>query len=77
MTDDLLTPSDQQFVDGWEPNEPFGASHQRQLKLILEALHEGETPPVPAAETRKAVDIILAIYESAKTGKRVTVGRAS
>jgi hypothetical protein len=28
---------------------------------------------VPAPEARKAVDIILAIYESAKTGKRVSV----
>jgi predicted dehydrogenase len=77
LTDDLLTPTDQMFVEGWAPDEPFGASHRRQLKLILEALRDGETPPVPASEARKAVDIILAIYESAKTGRRVSVPRAS
>ncbi len=75
LTDDLLTPSDRLFVEGWEPDEPFGASHRRQLKLILEALLEGETPPVPPTEARKAVDIILAIYESAKSGRRVVIPR--
>jgi UDP-N-acetyl-2-amino-2-deoxyglucuronate dehydrogenase len=75
LTDDLLTATDQAFVDGWVPDEPFGASHRRQLKLILEALREGETPPVPASEARKAVDVILAIYESARTGRRVSVPR--
>ncbi len=76
LTDDLLTPTDHLFVDGWDPDEPFGASHRRQLKLILEALAEGETPPVPPSEARKAVDIILAIYESAQSGRRVTIPRA-
>lgn len=75
LTDDLLADSDKEFVAGWEPDERFGAAHQRQLRLILEALQEGETPPVPASEARKAVDIILAIYESAKTGKRVPISR--
>jgi predicted dehydrogenase len=77
LSDELLTPTDAEFVEGWEPNEPFGQAHQRQLRLILEALREKETPPVPASEARKAVEIILAIYESAKTGKRVTIGRSS
>ncbi len=76
LTDELLTPSDRLFVEGWEPDEPFGASHRRQLKLILEALREGETPPVPPSEARKAVDIILAIYESATSGRRVAIPRA-
>ncbi len=75
LSDDLLTESDKVFVQGWDPNERFGIAHQRQLRLILEALQSGDTPPVPGAEARKAVDIILAIYESAKTGKRVSVAR--
>jgi predicted dehydrogenase len=74
LTDDLLTDSDKAFVEGWEPEERFGLAHQRQLRLILTALQDGETPPVPAPEARKAVDIILAIYESAKSGTRVAVG---
>jgi UDP-N-acetyl-2-amino-2-deoxyglucuronate dehydrogenase len=74
LTDDLLLPIDWEFVDGWHPDEPFGRAHLRQLKLILEALRAGETPPVPPAEARKAVDIILGIYESAKSGTRVSMG---
>jgi predicted dehydrogenase len=73
LTDDLLTDSDRAFVEGWKPGEPFGGAHQRQLRLIFDALRTGETPPVPGREARKAVDIILAIYESARTGKRVSV----
>ncbi len=74
LTDDLLTPMDRQFVEGWDPNEGFGIGHRRQLRLIFSSLRAGETPPVPGAEARKAVDIILAIYESAKSGTRVTLG---
>lgn len=74
LTDDVLTSSDQAFVTGWEPQEPFGGAHRRQLRLIVQALRDGETPPVPGQEARKAVDVILAIYESARTGNRVTIG---
>ncbi len=73
LTDGILTPGDLAFVEGWTPDEPFGPSHRRQLKLIIEALHDGETPPVPAREARKAVDVILAIYESAKHGRRINL----
>lgn len=73
LTDELLTESDREFVAGWTPDESFGGAHHRQLKLIFQALANGDTPPVPGREARKAVDIILAIYESAKTGKRVSV----
>jgi predicted dehydrogenase len=30
-------------------------------------------PPVPGREARKAVEIVLAIYRSARTGQRVTL----
>lgn len=71
LTDDILTPGDHAFVNGWTPDEPFGAAHLRQLRLIIDSIMNGETPPVPAREARKAVDIILSIYESAKQGKRM------
>lgn len=73
LTDDILTPGDLAFVQGWTPGEPFGMSHRRQLTLIIDAMRAGETPPIPAREARKAVDVILAIYESAKNGKRVDI----
>ena len=73
LSDDLLTPADRAFVKGWSADEPFGASHRRQLTLIVDALRNGDTPPIPPQEARKAVDLILAIYESAKTGKRINL----
>ena len=73
LTDDLLLPIDREFSDGWAPDEPFGAAHRRQISLILDALAVGDVPPVPPREARKAVDIILGIYDSAKSGQRVAI----
>lgn len=73
LSDDLLTEADHQLVDGWEATEPFGAAHGRQLAAILRSLDQGEAPFVPGSEARKAVDIILGIYESARTGHAVQI----
>ena len=74
LSDDLLTDADRRLLDGWEPDEGFSAGHHRQLREIVRALQEGGVAPVPGEEARKAVDIILGIYESARTGTRVTLG---
>lgn len=71
LTDDLLTDADKALVAGWEPNEHFGAAHRRQLRHIFDAIADGSEPPIPGREARKPVDVILGIYESARTGKRV------
>ncbi|AEJ60912.1 oxidoreductase domain protein [Spirochaeta thermophila DSM 6578] len=47
--------------------------HVRQFQAFVDALREGREPPVDGYEARKAVAIILAIYESAKTGRKVKV----
>ena len=59
------------MVAGAAPGEPFGAAHRRQLRAIFAALREGRQPPVPGEEARKALEIVLAIYEAARTGERV------
>ena len=71
LSDDLLTEGDRALVSGWEKGEPFGAAHRRQLQHIFDAIANGSEPPIPGREARKPVDIILGIYESARTGKRV------
>lgn len=53
-------------------DEPLGAAHGRQLGEILAALREDREPPVPGEEARKAVEIILGIYEAAANGHYVT-----
>ena len=43
----------------------------KQFKDFLRALDTGGKPLVDGPEGRKSVEIILAIYKSAKTGKKV------
>lgn len=73
LSDDLLNDDDLNVVRDWKPNEGFGEGHRRQLRLIFEALASGNVPPVPGREARKAVDVILGIYESARTGMRISI----
>ncbi len=71
LDDSLLTEEDRALTAGWEPGEPFVLTHQRQLRSIFDAMAAGTQPPVPGEEARAAVDIILGIYESNRTGARV------
>jgi UDP-N-acetyl-2-amino-2-deoxyglucuronate dehydrogenase len=45
--------------------------HTRQLTDFVDAIEKGRTPLVDGREGRRAVEIILAIYRSAKTGQVV------
>lgn len=60
-----LTPQDHALCDGWVPGEPWGMSHQRQLRVIFDQIAAGQQPYVTGTEARKAVDIILDIYRNA------------
>lgn len=69
--DIALTDEDLALVDGWVPDEPFGKGHERQLRMIFEAIAGGRQPYVPGREAREAVDCILAVYEAAREGTTV------
>jgi len=47
--------------------------HRRQFADLLAALDEGRSPLIDGSEGRKAIEIILAIYASANSGKVVTL----
>ena len=47
--------------------------HMRQLQDFIKAVRTGSEPLVDGEEGRKSVEIILAIYQSAWSGKRVTL----
>lgn len=54
-------------VDGWTEG------HRRQLADFVQAVRDGRQPAVDGAEGRNAVQLIEAVYRSARTSKAVTV----
>ena len=46
-------------------------AHARQFQNVVQAIKKGTTPAVDGPEGRRPVEIILAIYKSAETGKAV------
>ena len=47
--------------------------HQKQFEDFLAAVRDGRDPAVDGHEGRKSVELILAIYQSSWTGRRVTL----
>lgn len=47
--------------------------HRRQLADFIQAIQKGTQPQVDGREGRKAVNIIVSIYESARTGKVIEI----
>jgi predicted dehydrogenase len=66
-------PEDEQAsVAAQDPGKPgFPGFHQAQIQDFLQAILEGRPPAVTGAEGRKALELILAIYESSRTDKPV------
>jgi UDP-N-acetyl-2-amino-2-deoxyglucuronate dehydrogenase len=61
--DDTLGPQDR----------PLGGAHRRQFADFIDAVTTGRPPRVGTAEARTAVSVILAMYESAASGRPVTL----
>jgi predicted dehydrogenase len=47
--------------------------HTNQFRDVLQAIRSGGTPLIDGHEGRKSVEIILAIYKAAETGRTVTL----
>ncbi len=60
-----------------DPAAVWGDSHRAQIEDFLKAVHTGSTPVVDAREGRKPVAVILAIYRSAKEGRRIDLSEMS
>ncbi len=56
-----------------DPKAISYVGHMEQLKDFVKAVDAGRTPKITGDEGRKAVELILAIYQSTWTGKRVTL----
>ena len=60
-----------------DPSAISYVGHYEQIKDFVAAIEAGRKPRVDGEEGRKSVEIILAIYKSAWTGKRVSLPLAS
>ena len=56
-----------------DPMAFAAANHCRQIDGVIDALRAGKSPEVDAAQARKSVALIEAIYRSAATGAPVTL----
>ncbi len=51
--------------------------HARQFQDVVNAIRKGVRPKIDGPEGRRAVEIILAIYKSAETGRAVPLPLAT
>ena len=51
------------------------ASHAAQIADLLAAIEDGREPAVDGQAGRDALEIVCAVYESARTGRAVCVSR--
>ncbi len=54
-----------------DPPTVYGYSHREVIQDFARALLEGGEPSTPGPEARKSLALVLAIYESARTGREV------
>ena len=50
-------------------------AHAKQFKDVMEAIETGRAPAIDGYEGRRSVEIITSVYESAKTGQIIKLGR--
>lgn len=70
INDIWTAPGEEQFQAVWDvPSRPgFPSFHALQIQEFLQAILTGREPAVTGEEARKSLEIILAIYQSSRTG---------
>jgi UDP-N-acetyl-2-amino-2-deoxyglucuronate dehydrogenase len=54
-----------------DPPTVYGYSHREMIRDFAQALIDDRRPSTPGPEARKSLALVLAMYESARTGKEV------
>ncbi len=67
------TAVDEELTTPVDPADVWGEAHRLQLLDFIDAVEEGRAPLVDGLAGRQAVELVRAIYESAKTGEVVTL----
>ncbi|MCF7794245.1 MAG: Gfo/Idh/MocA family oxidoreductase [Candidatus Cloacimonetes bacterium] len=55
------------------PTNIYGFGHLGYLQNVVDVLHGKDTPNTDGRSGRKSLELILAMYESAKTGKKIAL----
>jgi predicted dehydrogenase len=69
-------PGDAEVLKKYSENPPnvYGFGHVAYLRHVVEVLGNGAPSLVDGPEGRKSLELIHAIYQSAETGKEITIG---
>ncbi|MGM0375444.1 MAG: Gfo/Idh/MocA family protein [Bacteroidota bacterium] len=62
-------PHDQTSGGAADPGDISFINHQKNIRSFLKAIKEGAKFEIDGEEARKAIDIVLSIYESGKSGQ--------
>ncbi|HQM03791.1 MAG TPA: Gfo/Idh/MocA family oxidoreductase, partial [Candidatus Cloacimonas sp.] len=57
----------------YQPPNVYGFGHNPYYRNVIDVLLGKDVPSTDGRDGRKSVEIIQAIYRSAKTGKRVSL----
>jgi predicted dehydrogenase len=60
-------------VGSGDPSGMSWEEHRVQVRDLARALQEGRAPMIPGAEARRAVQLVMAVYESARSGRTVAL----
>ncbi len=63
------------FIGGTSSKDIWHHSHRRQIQDFIDAIREDREPLVNGHEGRKPLEIVLAVYESSRTGKTIRFGQ--
>ena len=58
------------------PKESLGRAHRDQLADFVDAVTTGRAPRIGTTQARTALSVILALYESAASGRPVQIGQS-
>jgi UDP-N-acetyl-2-amino-2-deoxyglucuronate dehydrogenase len=70
----VAQPTPQAAGAGASPTGISAVGHTRIVADLVEAVRSGRPPLVPGEEGRRSLATVLAVYESARTGKAVQIG---
>ncbi len=72
--DEILAPQEERAHGVADPKAISAEGHVALIRDFVDAIQNDREPMVSPESARKPVELILAIYESAKTGREVTLG---